>query len=67
MNPVIKLQEVEWQQVPNSGGLQLFNPAFRYMHIEQIERRTRDYSDVYNWGVFCRSTATIHLYFTNQN
>jgi hypothetical protein len=63
MNPVIKLKEVELKDVPKFGGCQIWNPAYRHITLEQIEKKTREYSDVYKTGVFCRETATIHLYF----
>lgn len=62
MKRLIKLKEVEFKDVPNSGGLQLYNPCYKHEHIEQLEFKTRDYSDVYNYGVFCRETSTIHLF-----
>jgi hypothetical protein len=62
LKPVIKLKEVEFKDVPGFGGLQLYNPSYRHITLDQVERKTREYSDVYNTGVFCRSTATIHLY-----
>jgi hypothetical protein len=62
LNQIIKLKEVEFKDVPGLGGLQLFNPCYRHMTLDQVEKKTREYSDSYNTGVFCRSTATIHLY-----
>ena len=62
MKTIITLKEVEIQHIPGTGGLQLWNPSYRHMTIDQVQKKTREYSDVYNYGVFCRSTATIHLY-----
>ena len=62
MKNTIKLKEVEFKDVPGLGGLQLWNPAYRHITLEQVEWKTREYSDFYNYGFFCRTTATIHLY-----
>jgi hypothetical protein len=62
MDNLIKLKEVEFKDVPNFGGLQLYNPSYRHITLEQVVKKTREYSHVYNSGVFCRCTATIYLY-----
>ncbi len=58
----IQLEEVDFKDVPGNGGLQLWNPSYRHITLEQVIKKTKEYSDVYNYGVFCRATATIHLY-----
>ena len=60
-NKYIELKEVKFEEI-KQVGLQLYNPTFKTFHIDQLKFKTRDYSDFYNTGVFCRETSTIHLY-----
>lgn len=57
----IELTEVRFEEI-KKVGLQLYNPVFRTVHIDQLKIETRDYVDFYSTGVFCRETSTIHLY-----
>lgn len=59
----IPVKEVKsWTEIPNNGGLQLYNPSFRHLDIEQIEGKTRDYIHAYRIAYFCREVATIYLF-----
>jgi len=63
---LIELKEVKSKDVP-PNSYQLWNPAFKHKTLEQVEKQTREYYNVYNYGVFCRETATIHLYFNKED
>jgi hypothetical protein len=65
----MKLLEVKIEQVPSPGGMQLWNPKYREMTLDQIKKQSRievEYVPYgYNTFLFCRSTATIHAYLEN--
>lgn len=52
--------------VPTSGGMQLFNPAYRDMKLEDIRKESRIDSEYvpygYNYFVFVRDTGTIYAH-----
>ena len=49
-----------------SAGMQIFNPKFRDMNLIQVKEvanlETEWVPYGYDYGLFLRSTATIHLY-----
>lgn len=61
----MRIKEVKTTEIPyiNGFGMQKHNPAYRGYTLDGIEQEAREYEPYgYNFAVFCRSTATIHIY-----
>ena len=61
----MRIKEVKTTESPyiNGFGMQKHNPAYRGYTLDGIEQEAREYEPYgYNFAVFCRSTATIHIY-----
>lgn len=59
------IKEVKSTEIPyiNGFGMQKWNPAYQDYTLDRIEQEAREYEPYgYNFAVFCRSTATIHIY-----
>ena len=65
----MKIREVKIVIIPyiDGFGMQKHNPAYRNYTLDRIEQEAREYEPYgYNFAVFCRDTATIHIYTVTQ-